>query len=423
MTAIVGVLNKRAVAIAADSAMTVKKDGQTKIYNSARKIFKISDSIPVGIMLSGNMDFMDAPWDVIMGQYRKYRDGRPLPHLKDYTDDFRTFLKTAEFLNNKETYRLYILSEMGNFYYRIKAEADKYMESYKNGIIVYDYQCATRDALADAVIQYKDDGVSEEMKGLSLQSFLKSTKDEFGLLKELMMEESVPTGNFKDWKKAFYEYMVSNCFVDESELVFVGYGENEIFPAIQSVTVTGVVGGRLRSREGVYGEITNTNDAMVFPFAQDDVMITLLKGISPSLFAHMSTLQEDSVEKARERIIDSLKEEGLSPEIVEKVKAISFEDIGTGFCDKSLSFIQENYIDGLNAAVDCFSIREMADMAENLISVTGLQRHYTSLEESVGGPVNVAVITKEDGFRWVKTSSETVCIGNTAISGTTSGSE
>lgn len=402
MTAIVGVLNKRAVAIAADSAMTVTKDGKSKIYNNARKIFKISDSIPVGIMLSGNMDFMDAPWDVIIGQYRKYRDGRPLPHLKDYTDDFKTFLKTAEFLNNKETYRLYILSEMGSFYYRIKEEADKYMESHKGGIIEYDYQSATRDALVDAVTLYKDDGVSEEMKGLSCQSFFKSTKDEFGLLKELMMEEGVPTGNFKDWKKAFYEYMVSSCYLDLSELVFVGYGEEEVFPAIQSVTVTGVVSGRLRSRDGVYSEISNTNDAMVFPFAQDDVMITLLKGISPSLFSHLSDLQEDSVEKARERIIDTLKEEGLSSEIVEKVKAISFEDLGTGFCDKSLSFIQEKYIDGLNAAVDCFSIEEMADLAESLIAITGLQKHCTSSEESVGGPVNVAVITKEEGFRWGK---------------------
>ena len=41
-------------------------------------------------------------------------------------------------------------------------------------------------------------------------------------------------------------------------------------------------------------------------------------------------------------------------------------------------------------------------MAESLISITSLQRHITASEESVGGPVDVAVITKEDGFVWVK---------------------
>lgn len=65
------------------------------------------------------------------------------------------------------------------------------------------------------------------------------------------------------------------------------------------------------------------------------------------------------------------------------------------------------YVDGVLDAVECFSVREMALMAENLISVTGLQRHFSSSEESVGGPVNVAVITKTEGFQWVKADPAT----------------
>ena len=30
------------------------------------------------------------------------------------------------------------------------------------------------------------------------------------------------------------------------------------------------------------------------------------------------------------------------------------------------------------------------------------KRHIISSEESVGGPIDVAVITKTDGFKWVK---------------------
>lgn len=40
MTAIVGILNKRAAAIAADSAMTVGKDDNQKIYNTAQKSYQ-----------------------------------------------------------------------------------------------------------------------------------------------------------------------------------------------------------------------------------------------------------------------------------------------------------------------------------------------------------------------------------------------
>ena len=43
MTAIVGILNKRGVAIAADSAVTVGNGDNVKIYNTSQKIFKLSE--------------------------------------------------------------------------------------------------------------------------------------------------------------------------------------------------------------------------------------------------------------------------------------------------------------------------------------------------------------------------------------------
>jgi hypothetical protein len=47
-------------------------------------------------------------------------------------------------------------------------------------------------------------------------------------------------------------------------------------------------------------------------------------------------------------------------------------------------------------------VEDMVNMAESLISITNLQRHITWSEETVGGPIDVAVITKTDGFKWVK---------------------
>src|SRR5688500_18027439 len=45
---------------------------------------------------------------------------------------------------------------------------------------------------------------------------------------------------------------------------------------------------------------------------------------------------------------------------------------------------------------------DMAELAEALVSITSLKRKFTASEESVGGPVDVAVITKGDGFIWMK---------------------
>lgn len=47
-------------------------------------------------------------------------------------------------------------------------------------------------------------------------------------------------------------------------------------------------------------------------------------------------------------------------------------------------------------------MEDIVNMAESLISITNLQRHITSSEETVGGPIDVAVITKTEGFLWAK---------------------
>ena len=41
-------------------------------------------------------------------------------------------------------------------------------------------------------------------------------------------------------------------------------------------------------------------------------------------------------------------------------------------------------------------------MAEALVNLTSLKRRVTPEDETVGGPVDVAVISKGDGLIWIK---------------------
>jgi hypothetical protein len=45
---------------------------------------------------------------------------------------------------------------------------------------------------------------------------------------------------------------------------------------------------------------------------------------------------------------------------------------------------------------------ELAAMAEALVNLTKFRRRVTTERETVGGPIDVAVITKGDGFVWIK---------------------
>lgn len=45
---------------------------------------------------------------------------------------------------------------------------------------------------------------------------------------------------------------------------------------------------------------------------------------------------------------------------------------------------------------------ELSNLAESLINITSLKRKVQSNLETVGGDVDVAIITKGDGFIWTK---------------------
>ena len=61
------------------------------------------------------------------------------------------------------------------------------------------------------------------------------------------------------------------------------------------------------------------------------------------------------------------------------------------------------YYDPVEGAVSFMSKAEMAQMAESLINITSLRRHVSVYgDESVGGPVDVAVISRGEGLIWIK---------------------
>jgi hypothetical protein len=71
MTAEIAIANRTALALAADSAVTIRVGNKTKIYDSAEKIFELSRKQPIGLMIYNNVEFVNVPLDVVI---RKFRD-------------------------------------------------------------------------------------------------------------------------------------------------------------------------------------------------------------------------------------------------------------------------------------------------------------------------------------------------------------
>jgi len=100
MTAVVGILNKQAVAIAADSAVTIGGENGRKIFNQANKVFTLSKYHPVGIMIYNSANFLSTPWETIIKIYRKQLGEKSFPTLIEYQKDFIQFIHDKCFFDN-----------------------------------------------------------------------------------------------------------------------------------------------------------------------------------------------------------------------------------------------------------------------------------------------------------------------------------
>jgi hypothetical protein len=63
---------------------------------------------------------------------------------------------------------------------------------------------------------------------------------------------------------------------------------------------------------------------------------------------------------------------------------------------------RENYIDPVVDAVELLPKDQLAVMAETLVALTSFKRKMSRDTETVGGAIDVAVISKVDGLVWTK---------------------
>lgn len=65
-------------------------------------------------------------------------------------------------------------------------------------------------------------------------------------------------------------------------------------------------------------------------------------------------------------------------------------------------FIRVEHCDKVTQMIEFLPKDELAYMAESLVNMTAFKRKVSNDAESVGGPIDVAIISKGDGFIWVK---------------------
>ena len=88
MTSEIAVMNQRAVALAADSAVTLIDGGTVVVRNDQRKLYNLVEGRAVGVMFFGVADIMGHPWEHLIEHYQKKMKPKEFARLGDYAQSF-----------------------------------------------------------------------------------------------------------------------------------------------------------------------------------------------------------------------------------------------------------------------------------------------------------------------------------------------
>jgi hypothetical protein len=399
MTAEVAILNTQGVAIAADSAVTISigsgESKENKIFYTAEKIFNISEKLPIGIMIYNSANFMGINWKLIINEYsNRITDKDRFKKLEDCFNNFIKFLSDFEYIEHEHKEKIeeaYLINICKSF---IKKILEYNFNLYKQSDIKDEYsgfgQEFVKKNLTSTLKKQIDNFKKIKMEKMPFPDFsgkyIISHKEILKVIFERELEFSPSPKQLEDMINLLIFQVKTFGLLNFSGIVFVGYGEEEIFPSVCSAKILGKLDNDLLYIVDGTDHIDIRNSAMINPYAQVDVINTFICGIDPKI--------QDDILKQLE---DLLKKTGLCNE-EEKIKAFvhCFSDI----LQKQL--IDEGYKYPILEIVASLPTINLAEMAEALINITSLRRHHSTDQDTVGGPTDVAIISKVDGFVWIK---------------------
>ncbi len=409
MTAVVGILNKQAVAIAADSAVTIDSASGHKIFNKANKVFALSKHHPVGIMIYNSASFMYTPWETVIKVYRKELRKRWFATLKEYQIDFLAFLRSKNFYTTPEIQLAFLSNLVHQSTESIVLEIlnENPLSQNPTPDEKQTFLSLVESSLDEQIdLWAANSEVCEEFEDYDFDTFelyatdtIEGIKNKIFLANGFLASASLVS---KLRKYAYHVLRAKEKSFNYTGLVFVGFGEEEIYPQLIPVNISMLVANRLRYyiEDKSVASISNENESSVRPFAQTDVIHTILSGVDPFLDENYLSNFEALFRKYNQAILALI---GSSNPIVSaQIAGLDTQLIIDEIKQEMQEFKRKNYINPLMGAVRTLSKEDLAEMAESLIYLTYLKRRITFAEESVGGPVDVAVISKGDGFVWIK---------------------
>jgi hypothetical protein len=417
MTAEIAVMNRLGVALAADSAVTITFGSRSSKIFSTNKLFMLSKHYPVGIMIFGNASLMGIPWEILIKEYRKRElCEKYFDRLVEYSADLIKYLNGNTFYF---TEKIQIENLLRMLFREQEAIKEQFEQDFFDAIRVANPKTTNPAQLIQSVFDEVVVKRSNELDALELLDSFKITEkrfeQEYGAVVEVFtnkLQNNLPKGviisddSLRLLKKIAYFLVVKNTFENNnstSGIVIAGYGEKEIYPSLIAYDIEMVIDNKLKFLPMQTLSVDHLNDSFVEPCAQEDMVCTFMRGVSPDYEEVVDGFFDNVLSDYPNKVADKLSgliTEAQKNDIAKQLKEVGQDYLKT-FRERMDAWVNYQYYDRIKMAVAILPVEELASMAAALVNLTSQKRRYTPDAETVGGAVDVAVITKADGFVWI----------------------
>ncbi len=409
MTTEIAVLNREAVALAADSAITFQERGAhtpAKIHTSANKIFALSGPQPVGITVYESAARAGIPWEVIIKLFRRDLGDAVEASLEGYEQRLTAFLGTERFIPVDDQ-RRFVERQAGDTFAKVFVDARSAILAHltgPTGLTVAEVQEIIVGQFRDQITDEQSVPAIHLDHATGLDSFVSRYSDiTRAVLTTVFGNLPLSDPIVELAGKLLGERLLRrNRLEPGAGIVIAGFGDDDLLPRLRHLRVEGVVDGRARAWEASPPWDVATQGAQIIPFAQDDMVSFFLSGVSPdyqtaveSAIATILTEYPDELVDAVPGLEDSVK--GALRDARDKVSPARLGDV----LAKLAAYRHAQFTQDILTVVASLPKDQLASLAEALVNLTSLRRRMSTKAETVGGPVDVAVISKGDGLVWV----------------------
>lgn len=413
MTAEVAILNGSGVALAADSAVTVGTGRSSKVYNTVNKLFGLSRYHPVGVMIFGNAEMAGLPWEPIIKSYRNELDAQRKDTIEEYAVDFMEFLDSkAGTYYPASVQRHFVVQRVKAAFQQIAKDCQEagIARVRKNPSTTAD-QTAIAGDIAQTVARHHADLAEmpfvKDMDEARTEEIRTEYKDAIDKAVTELFPIPVPQV-VKDQMVQLAGWFVTKLYESPSHtgVVIAGYGDNEMFPSLVALEITGVLNNHVLHVRSDGSSVNHLEKANLLAFAQPDMVVAFMNGIEDRVREHIDGRIHDLAHSIYPQLVTKAATECGLPEQQAQALAEAVREAGQGVVEQFgvglTAFVRHKVGRPIIQAVANLPKEELGAMAESLVNLTSLRRHVGPELDTVGGPVDVAVISKGDGFVWLR---------------------